>query len=1030
MGSRKAKRGLRFVLCAALGACTLLGTLTACGGNQNDEGDNGGNEVNDSAFNGQQSQIKDANAVSFTELGDVRINDEYAVNGMKKETEYLLKLNEGKLLYYFYKNAKLDPPESSSYGGGWEGALIGGHTLGHYLTALAQAYANANTSQTDRAALLAKMNTVVTALKSCQDNAVAAGARAGFLWGAAPASANRTNPEAQFDFVEKGKANIANEAWVPWYTMHKIIAGLIDVAVYTEGAENSAVSDTAKTVVAALGDWVYERVSKWSTSTQRTVLGIEYGGMNDCMYNLYALTGEENYAVAAHKFDEDTLFTRVRSASKNYLNGLHANTTIPKIIGALNRYVTCNGKQIAGNTVDAEDYLAVAEDFWQFVIDHHTYVTGGNSEWEHFGMDDVLDRERTNANCETCNTYNMLKLSRTLFTITGEKKYLDYYENTYYNAIWSSQNPETGMTTYFQPMATGYFKVYSSEENHFWCCTGSGMESFSKLGDSIYYDAGNATYVSLYLSSEYEGENVSLKQEADLEHSDSVKLTVTEGETVLRLRRPYWTEAFAVALNGKAVQTAGSEAFVSVDVKKGDAVTVTLKKTARAYGLPDSTNAYALMYGPFVLSAELGTDNMTTSTTGVNVTVPARAVGNTVYSVAADDLEGYMSKIGEHLHAEENGKFTLECGNGTLTYSYHFRQHTQRYGIYMKFASGEVKEEKPEAEWVRQDTVQPGYGQYENDALHDMQETGTVGATNIADVGTYRYAQANGAFTYRLIVNKGARNRLVLTLLKEDNGKTLLVKSGNTVLLERTLSYNGSDKSYTLSVEIPAAAAAAAQTVTYQDAGGKNVSAVVLPVTFGGVNGAESARVCSYVYSEYLVSRVAYFVDCGDYGVHTVSEGDVLGKHQSVTEQVYGADAVTGKKWGILDAHPTNIAGTAPNGIGTNSTWAYEFNAGDGQEKTASNRYTKNQYESGVARNLHYKFELDNGSYTVKVYFADPWGCSKNPSVAANGVSKVTGAAVGEEISFEVTVTGGELVLDFTSDDLCINLCYIKIIEG
>lgn len=683
--------------------------------------------MNNGTFDGQQSLIGDAKAVSFTGLSEVRIDDPYAVNGMEKEVEYLLKLDADKLLYYFYKNAKLDPFAVSSYKGGWEGALIGGHTLGHYLIALAQSYANANTSAENKTALLAKMSMIVSALQDCQNNAVNAGAKAGFVWGASPAIADRNNPEAQFDFVEKGKSNITTEAWVPWYTMHKIIAGLIDVTVYTEGAAGT-VSATAKAVVTALGDWVCERVGKWSQATRRTVLGIEYGGMNDCMYALFALTGEDKYAVAAHRFDEDTLFDKVTEAPKNYLNGLHANTTIPKIIGALNRYVACNGKEIAGEVVDASDYLAVAENFWQYVIDHHTYVTGGNSEWEHFGMDDVLDKERTNANCETCNTYNMLKLSRTLFTITKNKKYLDYYENTYYNAIWSSQNPETGMTTYFQPMATGYFKVYSSEENHFWCCTGSGMESFSKLGDSIYYDAGNATYVSLYLSSEYKGEGVTLRQEADLERSDSVRIAVTEGATTLRLRRPDWSELFTVTVNGTSVNVMGGEDFVSVDVKKGDAVNVTLKKTARAYGLPDGTDVYALTYGPFVLSAELGTDGMTTSTTGVNVSVPAQAVGNKTYSVGTQDLDSFMSEIDKHLQLGDNGKFTLECGSETLTYSYHFRQYTQRYGIYMKFAAGEIGEEKPEAEWMRQDTVQPGYGQYENDALHNMQETGTAEA--------------------------------------------------------------------------------------------------------------------------------------------------------------------------------------------------------------------------------------------------------------------------------------------------------------
>ncbi|MDE5896880.1 MAG: glycoside hydrolase family 127 protein, partial [Clostridia bacterium] len=611
------KKAAAIALSALLCVPAAIGTLSACGGDDGGSGTTEGDTV-------KQSVVKDSGAVSFTGLSEVEVTDAYCANAMEKEVEYLLKLNEYKLLHYFYINAGLQPAAQESYGGGWEGALIGGHTLGHYLTALSQAYANANTSENARAQLKNRISAIVQELKRCQDNAVNAGAKAGFIWGAAPASADRGNAEAQFDFVEQNRANIATEAWVPWYTMHKIIAGLIDVVNYTG-------DETAKSVVTALGDWVYERVSGWSASTQNIVLGIEYGGMNDCMYNLYLLTGKEKYAVAAHMFDEEALFNKAQLGSANYLDGLHANTTIPKIIGALNRYVTCHGKTIGGERVDAFAYLDAAERFWDFVIKRHTYVTGGNSEWEHFGRDNVLDRERTNANCETCNTYNMLKLSRMLFTITGEKKYLDYYENTYYNAILSSQNPETGMTTYFQPMATGYFKVYSSEENHFWCCTGSGMESFSKLGDSIYYTAGNATYLSLYVSSRYESDTVTLVQTADLENSDVITVKVESGSTVLRLRRPYWTDTFAVEVNGKEVETAGDEAFVSADVKKNDEVTVRVKKTVRAYNLPDGENTYAFLYGPFVLSAELGDANMSTTTTGVNVTVPARAEGNRTY---------------------------------------------------------------------------------------------------------------------------------------------------------------------------------------------------------------------------------------------------------------------------------------------------------------------------------------------------------------------------------------------------------------
>ena len=328
------------------------------------------------------------------------------------------------------------------YTGGWEGALIGGHTMGHYLTALSQAIANAGTPESDREALTTNSTISSTNLQNARTTPARA-PRTAFCGGAQVLDSS--NVEIQFDNVEQNRAEIFTQAWVPWYTMHKILAGLLDA--YTLAGSTQALS-----VAENLGDWVYDRVSQWSEETQATVLAIEYGGMNDALYNLYAATGEEKYAEAAHMFDEETLFDQVLAAGENYLDGKHANTTIPKIIGALNRYVTLHGRTLSdGTTVDASRYLEVAEAFWTCVTERHTYVTGGNSEWEHFGADYVLDAERTNCNCETCNTYNMLKLSRTLFTITGDVKYLDYYEGTYYNAIWSSQNPETGMTTYFQP---------------------------------------------------------------------------------------------------------------------------------------------------------------------------------------------------------------------------------------------------------------------------------------------------------------------------------------------------------------------------------------------------------------------------------------------------------------------------------------------------------------------------------------------------------------------------------------------------
>ncbi|MDE6411957.1 MAG: glycoside hydrolase family 127 protein [Clostridia bacterium] len=1000
------KQNKRFgaVLSALLCVPLTLGIMAGC------KNDDGGKTM-------KQSTVENSAPVTYTGLDEVTLTDAYAVNAMEKEREYLLDtLDADKLLFWFHKNAGLTPLATSSYGGEWEGALIGGHILGHYLSALAQGYANANTPENDKARFLTKIEHVVNELKRCQDNAVAAGAKAGFIWGASTAS-GATTIESQFDEVEKnGNGFVGGKVWVPWYTMHKILQGVMDAYTYTG-------NETAKTVAVSLGDWVYNRVSTWSSAKKETVLKAEYGGMNDSLYSLYVITGEDKYAVAAHQFDEETLFQKVLNAQPDYLDGLHANTTIPKIIGALNRYITCNGKTINGEEVDASEYLTVAEEFWEYVIDHHTYVTGGNSEWEHFGRDDVLNRERTNCNCETCNTYNMLKLSRMLFTITQDKQYLDFYENTYYNAIWSSQNPETGMTTYFQPMATGYFKVYSSAENHFWCCTGSGMESFTKLNDSIYYEAGNAVYVSLYVGSTYKSDTVSLTQTADLENSDTVKFHVDSGSTVLRLRKPAWTKSFSVTVNDKTVEIGNNASFVSVDVKKGDDITINMEKTVVAYDLPDGEDVLAFKYGPFVLSAELGSENMSKSSTGVNVSIPEKAIGNKTYSVGADDLEAFKSNIGEYLKKSANNKFTLQCNNGTLTYSYHFRQYQQRYGIYFKFTTEEIEEEIAPFTWQTQDTVQPGYGQYENDSLHNLQETNTVGAQNVPVLGTTRAANAGGSFTYRMIVDKTKQNRLVVSFAKADNNKSILIKSGSTTLYGKTLNYDGQSDMYSVEIALPDTLV---QSATEYDHNGKTVN--VLSITFSSNDSAASARVCSYIYSQYLENNTAYFVDCGDFNTSTVNSGDVLGKYISFTDQAYGADAKTGKMWGIVDGYNKTWSGNNPSGVYTNSTWAYEFVTGDGVDKTVSNRYTKNQFESSIARKLGYKFELENGTYEVRMYFADPWSCSKNPNVSANGVSKITNGAVNEEIFFKVTITNGELTLDITSSDKCINLCYIQII--
>lgn len=1108
-------------------------------------------------FAAEENKTGETTMTDFTtyeayNLNQVDVTDAYLTNAEDKDIEYLLSLDADRLLAGFRETAGVDMKGKRRYAG-WESSLIGGHTLGHYLTAVAQAVATLPDQDSRDAELTDRLNYLINGLKECQD---ALGT--GFLFGATIYSKN--NIELQFDNVEKNKTNITTEAWVPWYTMHKILAGIIDVYKYTG-------NETALEVAKGLGDWVYNRTLGWSDSTRRIVLGIEYGGMNDCLYELYAVTGEDKYAVAAHAFDEDSLFKAVEKGSKDVLTNRHANTTIPKFIGALNRYVTTHGKTINGEVVDASDYLRYAQIFFDMVLERHTYVTGDNSEWEHFGSDYILDAERTNCNCETCNAYNMLKFAKALYMATGDTAYLEYYENTFYNTILSSQNPESGMTTYFQPMATGYFKVYTTATGSFWCCTGSGMENFTKLGNAIYYAGENSIVISQYLSSVLtdEAKNVKLTMTADIPASDKVKVVVntldgsTEVADSIAFRLPDWLAGEATVLVGTAYSSSAAKVEMTEEyaivsgLKNGDIIDITLPMNITVHGLPDNDAVFAFKYGPIVLSAKLGTTNMTTTYTGVSVLIPAAKLieeeyisdGNDTISVINGSVADFMANINDNLVKTEGQlEWTLENTDANLTFVPHYSQHTERYGIYFNYESNsgafnvsrylrELEDNRFAAALL--DTVQPGYGQYENDSLHNMTELGN-GSTGATGNGTSRLANAGGGFVYTMYVDPEVDNALELTLKKEDNGKSLQILVGEEIVYNEILAYKGTEEEYTIRIPITkevVAKAAEALKMLHPTTG---KTAYTVNVTFQSGNEEASARICNYLYMtkayaantgftlsadageltqdgtayklvlpeevetltltaapqdafgylrvngsvarntytvdmtvanfltlEYTVygedhettaiytvsieqpvsnrtnvdNTLAYFVNCGDYDVTTLSQGDLFGIYNGVTEQVYGKDPVTGKMWGIVDTVSTPLRnGTANNAAMTNTvftdnTWTFETNAAlsDSSPKTATNRYTKNQYENGIARNLNYNFELPDGKYTVELYFTDPWNCSKNPTVALEGHKVLKNVAMNKAVTAEVLVEDGELNLAITTPTatLCINLCYIKI---
>jgi len=630
-------------------------------------------------------------------LADIKLLDEYYASLTQKDVDFLNTFNPDKLLYNFrltagwtkeeiqdgrFDYAKNGNIATSSYSG-WENTRIGGHTLGHYLTAAAQAIAGGygNCKGADGITLKKRVDYLLEGILDCQKKndelcAKNQNRHKGFVFGATMADPQQ--PELQFDKVESTNAS---DTWVPWYTIHKLMNGFVETYKLTG-------KKAALEIAENLGEWIYERTDRWDENLKYRVLGIEYGGMNDCVYELYkcavatSYADSEHFLQAAHKFDEERLFEKINSGTRDsdgsikagtdLLNNRHANTTIPKYMGALNRYITLQGKD------GSDKYLEYVENFWDLVVNHHTYITGGNSECEHFGRDDVLDAERSNCNCETCNTHNMLKITRELFKITGNKKYADYYENTFLNAIMASVNGETGMTTYFQPMASGCFKNFCNPDvnkNYFWCCTGTGLENFTKLGDSFYfYDNGDnptgsesTLVVNQFVSSSvyWEEKGVTLVQKSEIPQTDKTSFTIltdsakgkaseasSSGKAdgtnfTLMLRVPDWIAGEpTVKVNGKVMKVIATKTCVTSSSsddsitftdgylkitrnwKNSDTVELSLPMNIVPYTLADNRGTvFAFKYGPVVLAAELGKDKaMTLRQVGVQCDVAANKI--------------------------------------------------------------------------------------------------------------------------------------------------------------------------------------------------------------------------------------------------------------------------------------------------------------------------------------------------------------------------------------------------------------------
>jgi len=521
-------------------------------------------------------------AQSF-DLKDVRLLPGRVHDNLMRDSIWMSSIQINRLLHSFRNNAGVFAGLEGGYDsvkklGGWESldCDLRGHTTGHLLSAYGLMYA-----ATGAEVFKLKGDSLVAGLKEVQD-ALGNGYLSAF-------------PEELINRNLKGKS-----VWAPWYTQHKLFAGLMDQYLYADNKE-------ALEVVTKMGDWAYRKLIGQPEETRRLMLRNEFGGMNEAFYNLYSITGDERYKELAEYFYHNDVIDPLAEGNADF-GTKHTNTFIPKVIGEARNY------EISGNGRGGD----ISRLFWHEVTHRHSFVTGSVSQKEHFFDTDNFSKFINGYTGETCCTYNMLKLSRHLFCLEGSPEIADYYERALYNHILAQQDPESGMVCYFLPLLSGSYKVYSTPEQSFWCCVGSGFESHAKYAESIYYHNNNELYVNLFIPSRltWAEKGLVMSQNTSFPESEVANFVIEEApgsKLNLKLRYPYWSGKPEVKVNGKKVSVKGGpSSYISIDRrwKKGDKVEVRFPMSLRVETAPDNQSRGALLYGPIVLAGDLGADGV------------------------------------------------------------------------------------------------------------------------------------------------------------------------------------------------------------------------------------------------------------------------------------------------------------------------------------------------------------------------------------------------------------------------------------
>lgn len=509
-------------------------------------------------------------------MKQVRLGQGPCTAAMEADQKFLHSLPPDRLLHTFRINAGL--PSSAQPLGGWEAPdceLRGHYAGGHYLSAVALMYASTGNED-----LKKNGDIVVAELAKCQKSLNDGGYLSAF-------------PVEFFDRLRNRQP-----VWAPFYTIHKIMAGHLDMYLYT--GNEQALETTEK-----MAQWAADYTGAFSYDLMQRILGTEYGGMGEVLANLYAITGKPYYLHVAKRFDKKWFFDPL-SQHRDELKGLHVNTHVPQVIAAARIY------ELTGDPY----YRDIAQYFWDEVVSERTYCTGGTSNHETWTTDPgILAHELSTNTTEDCCAYNLMKLTRHVFGWNPDARYMDYYERLVFNHRLGTINPEDGLMMYYLPLASGYWKTFGKQFDAFWCCTGTGSEEYAKLTDTIYFHGDDSLYVNLYVDSalEWPEKGLRFRQQTSFPEEQGTTLTVSAKDPVqlaINLRVPYWAQGGSVKINGNSLPVFSSpSSYLELNRvwKTGDKIELSLPMGLHIDPMPDDQSIQAMMYGPLVLAGKFDT---------------------------------------------------------------------------------------------------------------------------------------------------------------------------------------------------------------------------------------------------------------------------------------------------------------------------------------------------------------------------------------------------------------------------------------